>query len=82
MGILAQEEKLLLTHDEEQLAAKDESASLACCDAEESADEEAYVDRKWRKIKLQPSGDAWSQRCYAACAQMQKLKAFPDLHYL
>ena len=55
---------------------------MTCSDAEDSADEEAYVDRKWRKIKMQPSGDAWSQRCHAACAKMPKLAAFPDLYYL
>ena len=57
-------------------------AEKLCSDAEEPADVEAYMDKNWRKIVLQPFGDEWSDRCRAACAQMQKLKADPSLHYL
>ena len=77
-----QEEREQLADQEEQLAHEVEAAESACADDEVPADEEAYVDRKWRKIVLQPFGDAWRERCRAACAQMQKLRTDPGLHYL
>ena len=77
-----QEERKQLIVEEQQLAHEVEIAESACADDEEPADEEAYVDRKWRKIVLQPFGDAWRERCRAACRQMQKLRVDPSSHYL
>ena len=82
MSIFVKEERQQLADEEQQLAHEVEAAESACADEEESAEEEAYVDRKWRKIVLQPFGDAWRERCRAACAQMQKLRSDPSFRYL
>ena len=82
IGALSQEERQRLANEEQQFAHEVERIEAAHGSAEESADEEAYVDRKWRKIVLQPFGDAWRERCRCACAQMQKLAADPSLHYV
>ena len=80
----AQEEKLHLTQKEEELAARvDTAAARSACDEDElAAGEEAYVDRRWRRIVLEPFGNAWRERCHAACKQMHKMKAFPQVHLL
>lgn len=80
---LVQEERNLLEHQEQELSQAVEAAGGTNVDLEDvEEEEEVYVDRKWRKIVLQPFRDAWSARRHAACAQMQRLKAFPDLYCL
>ena len=82
MNSYVQEKRQQLADKERQLAHEVEAAEIACADDEESADEEAYVDRKWRKIVLQPFSDAWRDRCRAACAQLPKLRSDPGSRYL
>ena len=80
----AQEEEQHLTQKEELLAARVDAAAArsACDEDEEAAGEEAYVDRRWRRVVLEPFGYAWRERCHAACKQMQRLKAFPHVRLL
>ena len=77
-----QEERQKLVGEEKQLVHGVELAESAGGNAEDSIDEEAYVDRKWRKIVLQPFGDAWRERCRAICTLLQRCEADPSLHYL
>ena len=80
----AQEEKLHLTQKEDELTGRvyAAAATSACDEDEEASGEEAYVDRRWRRIVLEPFGDAWRERCRAACKQMHTLKAFPHVQLL
>jgi hypothetical protein len=43
--------------------ALEEGDGSTLADANTDAEDEAYVDRRWRKIMLIPHGDAWLQKC-------------------
>jgi hypothetical protein len=51
-------------------------------EAEAEEDEDAYTDRRWRRISLVPFGDAWLRRCeeLAQCiAESHPGSLLPDL---
>ena len=81
--ILVQEEKQSLGSEQQQLVKDVEAARSAGGDDDlEEADGEAYVDRNWRSIALHPVGEAWRERCHAACNQMQRLNGVSNMYYV
>ncbi|CAK0784941.1 hypothetical protein CVIRNUC_008146 [Coccomyxa viridis] len=83
ISMLTEEEKQSLGSGQQQLAKDVEAARSAGGEDDlEEALGEAYVDRNWRSIALHPVGEAWRERCHAACSQMQRLDSVSNMYYI